>query len=242
MVLLGAILLGGAGYLLLHADTATSGFSAEAARSGGAPAGPPTARSGRPLRRPGASASRGRTSSPLLSDRSGTGPSGPPAPFSESWRREATPSLGGPAASPGASSGGTAGNGTAGSAAGGAGPRPEGSSIAEARPGGATGTGGASHGSTVRPGTDWRAEARRLGGQARALSGALRQFQEGGSETSRKRSGQQGSAGATASGGQVTSSDRDVPNPPPPVPIDDHLYWLVVAGLLWGAWRIGQGA
>ncbi|MFB6274348.1 MAG: hypothetical protein ABEL51_15805 [Salinibacter sp.] len=229
IVFVGALFLGGAGYLLRHADTATNGFSAETARSGGGATGPPTARSGRFLQRPGAGASRGGASSPLLSDRSGTGLLGTDAPFSESWRREATPSLSGPPASSGGSAGGTAS---------GAAPQSEGPSIADARPGGATGMGGTSYESADRSGTDWRAEARRLGGQARALSGALRQLERNASSENDKASMQSGTAGTRE---RAKTGDRDVPNPPN-VPIGDHLHWLAVAGLLWGAWRIGRGA
>lgn len=45
------------------------------------------------------------------------------------------------------------------------------------------------------------------------------------------------SAGPTAQ----ASSDPGTPTNPDQVPIGNHLHWLMVAGVLWGAWRLAQG-
>jgi hypothetical protein len=68
-----------------------------------------------------------------------------------------------------------------------------------------------------------------------ALSGQLRQM-----------SGAQ-SQGASAEQtdsdpGSPDDPDRRDPGSPSDVPIGDHLPWLAMAGLLWGAWQIGRGA
>ena len=229
VVLLGALFLGGAGYLLLHADTAATGLAVEAAQERRARASAPKSRLGRSGPRLGRRSMQNGTSRPLLGNRSATGPSGTAAPFSKSWRREATPSLSGPSDASGGSRGGTVG--------GSAESRSDGPAIASSR---SYGSGRSSYESAPRS-ADWRAEAQRLGSRARALSGVLGQMD-------RESASQGGAAPAQSStadagtGGQATTADRTVPDPPDPVPIDDHLHWLVVAGLLWGAWRIGRGA
>jgi hypothetical protein len=63
---------------------------------------------------------------------------------------------------------------------------------------------------------------------------------EGNGGNDGKASPPQNGSATTASGRESTTSGRDVPNPPDPVPIGDHLHWLAVAGLLWGAWRIAR--
>jgi hypothetical protein len=68
-----------------------------------------------------------------------------------------------------------------------------------------------------------------------ALSGQLRQIGEAQSQGT--------SAEQTES--EPSSPDdpsRREPGSPENVPIGDHLHWLAVAGILWGAWRIGRGA
>lgn len=237
VVLFGALLVGGAGYLLYHAEDAAPGHAVESARDVKAPAPMQRHRSVRPSRSSRGSGGRkaqNRTSNPLLSSRSTTVP-GRAVPFSRSWRGEATPTL---TESPSASGGGALGS------TGGAGPRSEESSIASSRSFGSSGTGGNSREAENRSvGSSWRAEARRLGSRTRALSGALRQMNRESSEGRDDASSQKETSSETAaSGGRARSSDRTVPNPPDPVPIDDHLHWLVVAGLLWGVWRIGRGA
>ena len=42
--------------------------------------------------------------------------------------------------------------------------------------------------------------------------------------------------------GSPDDPDRRNPGSPSNVPIGDHLHWLGVAGILWGAWQIGRGA
>ena len=42
--------------------------------------------------------------------------------------------------------------------------------------------------------------------------------------------------------GSPDDPGRRNPGSPSNVPIGDHLPWLAVAGILWGAWRIGRGA
>jgi hypothetical protein len=76
-----------------------------------------------------------------------------------------------------------------------------------------------------------------LAGRARALSGQLGQLErETAPRAEQKRTASEETAGeATTS--STSTSDRDVPKPPN-VPIDDHLHWLVAAGLLWGIWRL----
>jgi hypothetical protein len=69
----------------------------------------------------------------------------------------------------------------------------------------------------------------------RALSGQLRQMSGGQSQGT--------SAEQTDSDpGSPDDPDRREPGSPSNVPIGDHLPWLAVAGILWGAWRIGRGA
>jgi hypothetical protein len=252
VVLAGAVVLGGAGYLLYHVGDAATGLTGSGAERGveaasprHAPSsvrhGPSAARSSRSLRGSGGSAARGSGTGPLLSDRSESGGWG--VPFSESWRSGATPDLGarsgqtGPPASPGGASGAR----SEGVGSREAGPRDAGSSPTASRSGSVSGTSGFEGAVADRGGgAGWRAEAGRLGGRARALSGELRRLNQQSAETEREASSDD-PATATAPGGSAETSDRDVPNPPDPVPIGDHLYWLAVAGVLWGAWRIGRG-
>lgn len=199
-----------------------------ASGSGGA-AAPPRSdpaprRSSRPARRsaPWTAARRGRS-----------GASGSAVPFSKSWRERATPSLSDRA--PASRDGGRSFGGGAGPGA------PDGS---DGRPafGAAGGTGrgalGQRDGGASAGGAEWRREADRLAGRALALSGRLRAWQRGdegrGTEETARRSEATSAAGTAA-------STSDNPPLPDPVPIDDHLHWLLVAGLLWGAWRIGRG-
>jgi hypothetical protein len=238
IVFVGAVILGGAGYLLYHAGGAAPGFTEGSGGHAGAASPrsvPPPAGPSRSFRGSGGGPALGRRTGPPSSGRSGDGGNSA-VPFSESWRSGATPDLGvtpersGPAPSSGGRAGGAAPSEI---------PQPGSPAIASSPSGTVPGAGGASYGSTDRsPG--WRAEAKRLGGQARALSSELRRLNQQSPETERETSSDD-PATATAPSGSAETSDRDVPNPPDPVPIGDHLHWLAIAGVLWGAWRIGRG-
>ena len=111
-------------------------------------------------------------------------------------------------------------------------------------PGAAGSSGGAGSGgagqvaAASRAGDDrdaTRQEAERLTGRLQALSGQLRQI--GGAQP------QGASAEQTDSDpGSPDDPSRREPGSPENVPIGDHLHWLAVVGVLWGAWRIGRGA
>jgi len=227
VLLAGAVLLGGAGYLLYHVGSATSGLTpasqATAARSGrAAPA--------RPRPGPGAGGVFSSESRPLLSDRSP--PTGTAAPFSKDWREQASPSLAGPSSEGGVTFGGAA------SAEGAASSGPTIASSpslggTESRSSGSTWSGNAGR----NGGQSWRREARQLAGRARALGGQLRQLEQDASRGDGKKATSNEKAPGEASTASATTNDRDVPTPPS-VPIDDHLHWLIVAGLLWGIWRL----
>jgi hypothetical protein len=233
VVLVGAILLGGVGYLLFQAGGAAGGVGTDLPRGGGVSSPAQSSRLARPSRPSDGARVGGGTSHPLLSSRSRSAPSGTAAPFSEGWRADATPSLTGPSASSGQGSPGSAG---------GAAPNLSGTSGSSSGSAKRFGSGGARHGDADRPaGASWRAEARQLGGQARALSSQLGQMaQRDGRGTTEQSSSQEESGGAETASARTSS--QNVPNPPSPsVPIDDHLHWLLVAGVLWGAWRIWRG-
>ena len=112
-----------------------------------------------------------------------------------------------------------------------------GPALAARRPTAGTGGLGAAARSGRRSGGDRaaREEAEQLAGTMQALSGQLRQM--GGAQ----------SQGASAEQidsdpGSPDDPDRRDPGSPSDIPIGDHLHWLVVAGVLWGAWQIGRGA
>jgi len=98
--------------------------------------------------------------------------------------------------------------------------------------------GGPSTRSTRGPEEDRSAadEAEQLAGQMRALSGELGQMQSRASAAE-----EQSQSGASAPD-EPDAPDRRNPGSPSNVPIDDHLHWLAVLGILWGVWRIGRGA
>jgi len=79
-------------------------------------------------------------------------------------------------------------------------------------------------------------EAKRLAGKMRALSEQLGQMQGGATAAS-----VQGRSDASAPS-ELEAPNRRETGSPSNVSIGDHLHWLVVAGVLWGAWRIGHGA
>lgn len=238
VLLFGAVLLGGAGYLLYHAENAVTGLAVETRWQEEQALGAQRPRRG-PVRR-GASRRALAYSPPVAGPLVGE-ELGPPraleAPFSEEWRDRATPRLSDP--SP------PSGGGLQGDVGGGAAARP-GPAVASSQPSGVRGWESAgTGGSSGRASSRWRAEARRFAGRMRALSNELGQMaressgREGGEASPRQGSSPEASA-ASASAASVSSSDRDVPDPPS-VPIDDHLHWLLVAGVLWGVWRLWGG-
>jgi hypothetical protein len=234
VVLLGALVLGGAAYLLFQAKHIPRTLAVETMQE----AERRTASQRRRAQQTPRSQPRtyGRTvrpsppSEPLLGSRSGALSSPSTVPFSKSWREGATPRLNGTAGGPGTAAQEPSFGATSGA---------NGAAAMRTSPSIAARGGGTSGGTDYNSG--WQAEARRLAGRARTLSGALRQLDRSEETSGESPSQRSASARTAATGGQPTSSDRDVPNPPDPVPIDDHLHWLVVAGLLWGAWRIGRG-
>ena len=237
----GAVLLGGAGCLLYHAGGAVNGSSSNFSRGSGSASPIQGHRSARPSRSSGGGTARGEAVNPLLSSRSNSAPSGARtsgaasgggAPFSKSWRSNATPSLTGPSASSGNASPGRAGDASS---------RADGLSSALPRTSGRSGGGGAqSGGANASSRFGWRAEAQRLGGQARALSNQLEQFDRA-SEREKQASANDPESGEARTA-SASRSGQNVPDPPPPdAPIGDHLHWLLVAGVLWGAWRLWRG-
>lgn len=158
------------------------------------------------------------------------GVSGTRAPFSADWREQATPSLTDP------STGGPSGGAQAGrSGSGQTGPiiatrRPSRTTWSETEQGGRRG------------GSSWRSEAKRLSSRTRALAGQLGQMARSATD---KRTSEQSDKVETASRGRSAASaasDPGTPGDPSQVPIDDHVHWLAVFGLLWGMWRIWRGA
>lgn len=235
----GAVLLGGAGCLLYYAGGAVNDSSSNFSRGSGSAFPIQGHRSARPSRSSGGGTARGEAANPLLSSRLNSAPSGARtsgaasgggAPFSKSWRSNATPSLTGPPASSGNASPGRAGTASS---------RADGFSSALPRTSGRSGGRGAqSGGANASSRSGWRAEAQRLGGQARALSNQIGQLDRA-SEQEKQASANdpESGEGRTAS---ASRSGQSVPEPPS-VPIDDHLHWLLVAGVLWGAWRLWGG-
>lgn len=226
---------------LYHAGGATSNLSVQSSQGNARSAGPdlqsarPGAGAGGGL--PGGSLPKGGFApgggSPLLGDRSGAASPGAEAPFSSSWREGATPSPTGP-------------SGSAGEGAPGPGGSASGSSGASGLLGGSQSPASSPsyRGGTRRPersgGTareSWQGEAQKLAGRARALSGQLGQLEREASRSDGKKETSGGALGEASTASASESDDREVPNPPN-VPIDDHLHWLVVAGLLWGIWRL----
>lgn len=235
VVVLGALVLGGAGYLLFQAKHIPRTLAVETMREGERRAASQRRRAQQtPWSQPRTYGVRPSPSSePLLGSRSGALSSPSTVPFSKSWREGATPRLNGSAGGAG-----TAAQEPSFGAPSGA----NGSAAMRTSPSIAARGGRTSGGTDYNSGNSgWQAEARRLAGQARTLSGALRQLDRSEQTSGESSSQRSASARTAATGGQPTSSDRDVPTPPDPVPIDDHIHWLVVAGLLWGAWRISRG-
>lgn len=226
ILLLGALLLGGAGYLLVHAGRMVPGGE----RSGGGDESLSAVTRPSPAPSPGRAFNLETRGEPLADRQGDPARGGIEAPFSASWRQEATPDLSGPAPP---SSGGPRGDRVGGDPLDLAGPSTGRQVVEEQR------TRSAQNKNVERSTrAPWLAEAQRLGRQTRALSRELGQMdREENSTASKNESAAQGSSGGTAK-----TSGPGLPDNPDPVPIDDHLHWLVVAGILWGSWRIGRGA
>jgi hypothetical protein len=235
-VLVGAVLLGGAGYLLSNIGNVTGGLGGNGPEIASRSAPPaPQAKSGFRGRRP-APASR----SPSIMREGAPAPSGSGAevPFSDGWQSQATPELTGPTGSGGAGSSGVPSGGAAiGEGAIGDGTaESDGPTIASRRPQGSLRNNSARTGSE---GAAWRSEARKLSGQARALSNQLGQMERAGPEEEAQSSREAPAAKTSDGRGKASvSSDPGTPEDPDQVPIGNHLHWLLAAGVLWGIWRL----
>jgi hypothetical protein len=220
VLLVGAVLVGGAGYLLYQAGGGAMGTGGGTVGASASPSSTPAAQ-GPPARRsrpPIAGRSPLASGAPSGRRLGATGEAA--APFSKSWRQRATPDLTGP----------TSGGEKQGSAGGGA-PASSGPAIASSRSSGESGwirTGG---------GTDvgWRAEARRLANRSRALSRQLGQMaQDRNSETAKKDASSRAEGNASTAGART--NDREVP-PPPGVPLGGA-EWLAAAGAAYALNRL----
>lgn len=237
IVLFGAVLLGGAGYLLYRAGSGAGGLAGGTSGGGTPTVGSAPQRSVGASRHPRGLASPRRGAGPLLGSRTVPSASGTQAPFSADWREGATPDVTVPSA---ASSGGDARGGGIRSAS----PEP---SVTSSRPSGAHGRGDLRASETG--GSSWRGEARQLAGRAQALSSQLRQMDRSSSEPGGTISSQKHASTSAAGTGASASgpgspgdpSRRSGPGDPSSVPIDDHVYWLAIAGLLFGVWRLRGG-
>lgn len=238
VLLVGAVLLGGAGYLLYQAGGVASGLGegSAVATSRGDRAAPTRSGRGRSARRPAPGPQRSPSSGLLLGGGSASSPSGSAVevPFSEGWQNQATPSLTGP--SGGASSAPSSGGASGGDAAvGEPAPGPSGPTIASSRNPSDGGVDVQGSGGEARPG--WQAEARQFSGKARALAGQLRQMEESSSEkaagrqeNSKTASGRQASASATSDPGTPSDPAQEVPI--------GGLGWLAAAGAAYGIGRL----
>lgn len=232
VILLGLVLLGGAGYLLsnMGAMTGGSGGGGAIASSGSAPA--PQARPGL---RAGRSAPASRSPSVFGEGTSADDGSGAAVPFSDGWQSRATPDLTSPADAGGAVSGGVP---SGGGAIGEGSPESEGPTIASRR----ALSGVESRSARMESeGTAWQAEAQNLAGRARALSNQLGQMerQQGRSASTRSAESQKDPAARTSSGqgSASTSSNPGTPDNPDQVPIGG-LGWLLATGVGYGAYRL----
>lgn len=174
-----------------------------------------------------------RPLAPLGGSKSGRRPpAASSTPFSASWRTEATPNLlegklGGTQGRRSLSSGGAEEEA-----------RPSVSSRTETDRSRGFGSGRSGRGS----GAEWRGEAQRLAGRAQALSRQLGQLQrgsDGASANDAPTAPQRASKSAETS--RTQADNPPLPGDEPTVPIDDHLHWLLVAGIFWGAWRLCRG-
>ena len=241
VVLVGAVLLGGvvllSGTGSLHFGSSLSGLS-EAVPGHGA--GGSAIANGSLARGPAPTASRGPTIgasrvSPGLSNplSGGGGGASAPAPFSDGWREQAVPDLTGP--SVGAPAAPVGGSKVAGQEQG----ESSGPVLASRRSSRGSGASAAGRGSGGAAGR--RAEAEQFADQATALAGQLRQMSEPSGSEEAAPSAEEAQTSSSV-GSRAKASDPDNPDDPNQVPIGDHLPWLAVVGVLWGAWRIGRGA
>ena len=239
VVLVGAVLLGGvvllSGTGSFHFGSSLSGLSeAVPGHGGSAIANGSSARGSAPTARRGPTIGASRVppgvSNPLSG---GGGGASAPAPFSDGWREQAAPDLTGP--SVGAPAAPVGGSKVAGQEQGES-SGPVLASRRSSRGSGASAAGRGSGGAAER-----RAEAERFADQATALAGQLRQMSEpSGSQEEAAPSAEE--AQTSSVGSRAKASDPENPDSPDQVPIGDHLHWLAVVGVLWGAWRIGRGA
>lgn len=231
VLLLGGLLLGGAGYLLYEADGTTTRSTMNAyhqrtealmARQQRRAAQRRRSRTG--PRRPGGTLSL-PDSEPLLARR--PGPTNAPAvPFSEGWREQTTAAL----TRSSSASGDERNGGRMASLR-------SGPAVASARSSGELGIESrrrSEKNAGADAGSRWRAEVQQLAVRTRALSSEIARLDREASRSQDEGTSQDGAAGTTAG---ARTSDRDVPSPPD-VPIDDHLHWLLALGLLWGVWRL----
>ena len=239
VVLVGAVLLGGvvllSGTGSFHFGSSLSGLSeAVPGHGGSAIANGSSARGSAPTASRGPTIGASRVppgvSNPLSG---GGGGASAPAPFSDGWREQAAPDLTGP--SVGAPAAPVGGSKVAGQEQGES-SGPVLASRRSSRGSGASAAGRGSGGAAER-----RAEAERFADQATALAGQLRQMSEpSGSQEEAAPSAEE--AQTSSVGSRAKASDPENPDSPDQVPIGDHLPWLAVVGVLWGAWRIGRGA
>ena len=221
VLLLGTVLMGGVGYLFYHAGGAATGPAGNALQQR-TPTAPSTGtRSALPRQlRPPIAGRSPSAPSPALGPQSGSSRESA-APFSKSWRQQATPDLTGPTPESGGRA--DAGDGTIASS---------GPAIASSRPSGRTnGVGGDSD----RDASSWQSEARLLANQSRALSRQLEQMaQDDRSEKRSERASSPEESNTSTAGAQT--NDRDVP-PPPEVPVGGA-EWLAAAGAAYALNRL----
>lgn len=235
VVLFGLVLLGGAGYLLSNMGdlTSSSGGGGTAIASGDVSSAP-RAESGLRTRH---SAPAPRSPSIIGEGAPIAERSGAEAPFSDSWRSQATPDLTSPTGSGvGGPRGASSSNGVGRRTLESTGPTIASRGSRNGTAGGATRSQGASEEAS------WQAEAQNLAGRARALSNQLGQIerQQGRSASNRRAESSQKDPAARTSSGQgsaSTSSNPGTPENPDQVPIGG-LGWLLATGVGYGAYRL----
>ncbi len=181
---------------------------------------------------------------PLIGDRrEPSGGSGASVPFSGEWRQQARPDLSGGAKASSGPSGtpGLQGRSLQGTGDGGSYASPfSGSGSRQAQPSASLGSGGGRHSARGGEQFGWAAEAQHLAGRARALSSQLRALDRESATRSSRETADASGEGETAEAATASSDNPGTPETPT-VPIDDHLHWLVIAGVLWGVWRLHRG-
>lgn len=157
-----------------------------------------------------------------LRSRTGRAPPSAAAPFSKSWREQATPDLSGPSPS----------------SEGGQGGAPSSDLLGPAIASSPSSVGFGSEGVQTKRGnggSGWKAEARRLAGRARALSSELgRRGRESSDAEGAPSSSREVPEAASAS----ANSDPGTPPDPNQVPIGG-LEWLAAAGAAYALHRLG---